>query len=100
MASDKQVGFPIALAHNWIAKDDLTGTDTEYLYTEPGMNREDRVFRAITASSRSLLTPDALDDLLQVYVAGVVRVLNRGLGQNYAKLVGYKIVDPSQGTLL
>jgi len=40
LASDKQVGFPIALAHNWIAKDDLTGTDTEYLYTEPGMNRE------------------------------------------------------------
>ena len=100
VANDEQVGFPIALAHNWIAKDDLAGIDTEYLYAGPGRNGEDRVFRAITASSRSLLTSDALDDLLQVYVAGVVRVLDRGLGQNDASLAGYKILDPSQGTRL
>ena len=100
LPTDEQVGFPISLAHNWIAKDDLAGIDTEYLYAGPGKNGEDRDFRAITASSRSLLTRDALDELLQVYVAGVVRVLDRGLGQSNAKLAGYKIVDPSQGSLI
>ncbi len=99
LPSDEQVGFPIALAHHWIAKDDLSGIDTEYLYAGPGARGEDRVFRAVVASSRSLLTADAIDDLLQVYVAGVVRVLDRGLGRSNAKLAGYRAVDPGQSKL-
>jgi hypothetical protein len=99
LPSDEQIAFPIALAHFQIARDDLSGIDTEYLYAGPGHGGVDRVFRAIYGEETELLSQDAIDDLLSVYVSGVIRVLERGLGLNKANLAGYRIVDPGQGNL-
>lgn len=99
LPSDDQIRFSVSLAHLQVARDDLAGIDTEYLYAGPAPDHGGRTFRPILASSGSVLSIDAVDDLLQVYVSGVVRILDRGLGQNRARLSGYRIVDRGQDSL-
>ncbi len=94
--SDEQIIFPCSLASNQIARDDFAGVLPEYLYAGPGDDGEDRKFKAVIGSPGSVLQRDQLDDLLNVYVKGIVRILEAGEGLKPARLAGYRIIDPSQ----
>lgn len=100
LPSDEQILFPCSLAYHQIARDDFAGVLPEYLYAGPGNAGEDRVFKSVLGKPDSVLLLDQIDDLLSIYVQGIVRVLKHGEGLLKPNLSGYKIIDPAQEDLV
>jgi hypothetical protein len=96
LPSDDQILFPCSLAYHQIARDDFAGVLPEYLYAGPGNGGEDRVFKAVLGKPNDVLLPDQIDDLLNIYIQGIVRVLEHGHGLRNPNLTGYRVIDPDQ----
>jgi len=95
-----QVDLVCSIAANQLARDDFEGAEVEYLAAGPAPNGPGRLFTPMLGRTMNLFAPDAIDQLMQIYVEAVVRHLERGNGTQPARFAGYRIIDPAQGRFL
>ena len=93
-----QIDFVCSLAANQLARDDYEKASPEYLYAGPGDENTERQFHSFKRDNLALYSKDNVDELLQVYVEAVVKLLEIGRGAQPAQTSGYRIIDPNQGT--
>jgi hypothetical protein len=93
-----QIDFVCSLAAHQLARDDYERASPEYLYAGPGDDDAKRQFRAFRGGDLALYSQDRVDELLQIYVEAVAKLLELGRGAQPARTTGYRIIDPSQGT--
>jgi hypothetical protein len=97
--SEQQIDLPCSLAAAQLAKDDFKGADVEYLHAGPAPGSDERMLRVVHGKDRRLLSADELDQVFEVYVRGVVMILEHGRGLEKPDLAGYRIVDPDEPPL-
>jgi hypothetical protein len=92
----RQVDVVLTFAREQALREGYRTVDVEFLEAVPVGKGVERFARVSLASTRELFEADALDHMLQTFVAGIALLRGAGVSMGRPNFSGYRVIDPDQ----